>query len=161
MGKKRYRILGNDTGSALIIALLILLVLTLLGINAINTTTFETAISGNERARLEAFYAADAGIEEAKSRLPDLISDPGKKTIEVTKLRDGLYYWGGEPEDREHPKGIVSSGFALGAGEDPSEGVFKRYRIRVTGFASGATQQIEVQVTHDELVSPNTNYDRN
>ncbi len=161
MGKKRYRILRNDTGSALIIALLILLVLTLLGINAINTTTFETAISGNERARVEAFYAAEAGIEEALSRLPDLRENPGKKTVRKTKLRGDLYYWGGEAEDGDKPRGIEHTGFALEPGRDPSEGVFDRYRIRITGLASGTTQQIEVQVTHNETVPLGTNYDRN
>ncbi len=161
MGRKRYRILRNDTGSALIIALLILLVLTLLGINAINTTTFETGISGNERARVEAFYAAEAGIQEALSRLSDLSTSPEKKYVKETKLREDVCYWGGKPEDRSNPKGIEFPGFALGPGEDPSEGVFKRYRIRITGLASGTAQQIEVQVKHNELVSPDTNYDRN
>jgi PilX N-terminal len=160
MGKKRYRILRNDTGSALIMALLILLVLTLLGINAINTTTFETGISGNERARVEAFYAAEAGIQEALSRLSEL-KVPGKGSIKETQLREGLSYWGGTPEDRSDPKGIESPGFVLGPGDDPSEGVYKRYRIRITGLASGTAQQIEVQVTHNEPVSLGTSYDRN
>ena len=155
MGKKRYRILRNDTGSALILALLILLVLTLLGISAINTTTFETVISGNERARVEAFYAAEAGIQEALSRLPNTAS------IKETKLRENRYYWGGTPEDRSNPKGPEFPGFALGPGDDPSEGVYRRYRIRITGLASGTAQQVEVQVKFNEPVSSGTNYDRN
>lgn len=53
----------NDKGVSLIIALLILLILTILGINAINTTTFETNIAGNERLYNNAFYAADSGID--------------------------------------------------------------------------------------------------
>lgn len=53
----------QDRGVSLIAALLILLVLTLIGINAISTSTFEVQIAGNERLYNEAFYAADAGID--------------------------------------------------------------------------------------------------
>ncbi len=45
------------------IALLILLVLTLIGISAISTTTFEANIAGNERLYNRAFYSSDAGVD--------------------------------------------------------------------------------------------------
>ena len=56
-------ILKDRKGVSLIIALLILLVLTLLGINAISTSTFETGIAGNVRIYNRAFYASDAGVD--------------------------------------------------------------------------------------------------
>jgi Tfp pilus assembly protein PilX len=49
-----------------------LLVLTLIGISSINTTTFETSISGNERMGTDAFYAAEAGIQVAINQVPDI-----------------------------------------------------------------------------------------
>jgi len=55
--------LGNQQGASFIIALLILLVLTLIGINAINTSIFETNIAGNERLYNNAFFVGDAGID--------------------------------------------------------------------------------------------------
>jgi len=55
--------LKNQNGVALVIALLIVLVLTLIGINAISTTTFETNIAGNERLYNKAFYTSDAGVD--------------------------------------------------------------------------------------------------
>jgi len=55
--------LQNQNGVSLVIALLILLVLTLIGISAISTTTFETNIAGNERLYNRAFYTADAGVD--------------------------------------------------------------------------------------------------
>ena len=55
--------LKNQKGVSLVIALLILLVLTLLGISAISTTTFETNIAGNERLYNRAFYTSDAGVD--------------------------------------------------------------------------------------------------
>jgi Na+-transporting methylmalonyl-CoA/oxaloacetate decarboxylase gamma subunit len=48
-------------GAALVIAILILLVLTVIGIYAVSTSTFETKISGFEREFKEAFYTADSG----------------------------------------------------------------------------------------------------
>jgi hypothetical protein len=50
-------------GVSLVIALMILLVLTLIGISAISTTTFETNIAGNERLYNKAFYTSDAGVD--------------------------------------------------------------------------------------------------
>jgi len=47
--------LRNNQGVSLVIALVILLVLTLIGISAISTTTFETNIAGNERLYNRAF----------------------------------------------------------------------------------------------------------
>jgi hypothetical protein len=55
--------LSDERGVSLVVALLILLVLTIIGISAITTSTFETNIAGNERLYNEAFYTADAGID--------------------------------------------------------------------------------------------------
>ena len=63
-------ILKNQGGMALVIALVMLLVLTIIGINAITTTTFETSISGNQRIYNTAFYGADGGIEDFRARAP-------------------------------------------------------------------------------------------
>ena len=59
---KRNR-LKNQKGVSLVIALMILLVLTLIGISAISTTTYETNIAGNERLYNKAFYTSDAGVD--------------------------------------------------------------------------------------------------
>jgi len=56
-------LLRNSQGVALIVALLVLLVLTLIGISAISTTTYETNIAGNERLYNRSFYSADAGVD--------------------------------------------------------------------------------------------------
>jgi len=58
--KKRISILKNEDGSALLISLLILLLLTLLGIFATNTTNIEIQIAGNDKLHKLGFYAAEA-----------------------------------------------------------------------------------------------------
>ena len=51
----------SQKGAALVIAVLILLILTVIGIYAVSTSTFETKIAGFEREFKEAFYTADSG----------------------------------------------------------------------------------------------------
>ena len=58
-----YSPLNNDRGSALVVALLMLVVLTLIGISATTTTTFELQIAGNDKLYKRAFYGADGATE--------------------------------------------------------------------------------------------------
>ena len=55
----------NDRGSALVLALLILVLLTLMGISATTTSTFEVQMAGNEKFHEMAFYSAESGWQEA------------------------------------------------------------------------------------------------
>lgn len=56
-------ILRSESGSAYIVALLVLVVLTILGLSLALITQTELQIGGNERAATRVFYAADTGIE--------------------------------------------------------------------------------------------------
>jgi hypothetical protein len=58
-----FSIIKNNQGSALVVALLMLVVLTLIGISATTTTTFELQISGNDKLYKTSFYAADSATE--------------------------------------------------------------------------------------------------
>lgn len=62
---------AGQRGVALVIALIMLLVLTLLAMSGMNTATTELIMSGNEQYRRNASQAAAAGIEQAISRLAD------------------------------------------------------------------------------------------
>jgi Na+-transporting methylmalonyl-CoA/oxaloacetate decarboxylase gamma subunit len=61
--RKKIRILGTNQqeGAVLVIAVLILLILTVVGIYAVTTSTIETKITGFEREFKEAFFTADSG----------------------------------------------------------------------------------------------------
>ena len=135
-------ILGEKKGVALVIALLMLLVLTLIGISSISTTTFETSISGNERVRTDAFYAAEAGIQVAINRIPD-----NTNPIPKTKIKEDSYYWSGTANDKGNPKSLKSFGLHQMAGFD-SSWAFKRFQVNTTGESFGATKEIEVQVSY-------------
>jgi len=64
------RLIGNNQkGIALVIALIMLLVLTLVGLSAISMTSFEANIAGNQRVYNMAFYTADGGVENFRGRV--------------------------------------------------------------------------------------------
>ena len=58
----------KQRGFVLVLALLMLLVLTLIGISGMSSTNFEVLISGNKRVSEKAFYSAEAGIYEFMAR---------------------------------------------------------------------------------------------
>jgi hypothetical protein len=135
MGKN---ILINEKGVALIIALLMLLILTLIGISAISTTTYETSISGNERIGTDAFYASEAGIQIGLNQLPDT------KPIPVTGIGTDSSCWSGSPQDKNSPQNLKSFGLYPKAGFDSSWG-FKRFQVNTTGMSFRAMKELEVQ----------------
>jgi hypothetical protein len=58
----------GERGFVLVLALLMLLVLTLIGVSGMSSTNFEISISGNKRISEQAFYVAEAGINEFMAR---------------------------------------------------------------------------------------------
>jgi hypothetical protein len=133
--------LREKKGIAIIIALLMLLVLTLIGISSITTTNFETNLSGNDRLNTDAFYAAEAGIQVGVNQIPD--TNP----IQKTELKKDSYYWSGRANDKGDPKSLKSLGLHPMAGFD-SSWAFKRFQVNSTGESFGATKEIEVQVSY-------------
>ena len=101
----------DQRGLVYVVALLVLLVLTLIGMGAMTTTTFEAGIAGNERVYNQAFYAADGGIEDFRATAPsnaDFMATPaetgtyypdpkavGGSTYEITWNKLGLTQRGG------------------------------------------------------------------
>ena len=148
-------ILRTEKGVALIIALMMLLILTFIGISAISTTTFETSLSGNERVGTSAFYASEAISHRGINQLP--------KTdhIDPTEIGEGSYAygWSGTVKDKANPKDLqyisqyYSPGDELGSGapsyEIGTSGATQknRYQINATGESLGAIKEIELQVT--------------
>ena len=84
--------LDNHRGSALVVALLMLVVLTLIGISATTTTTFELQIAGNDKLYKRAFYAADGATEMGGELIEQNIEE-----------RDWDLGDDGNAIDRDHP----------------------------------------------------------
>ncbi len=62
-------LLKNDDGSVLVLALVMLVLLTVLGISASRTSSIEIQISGNDKVYKENLYMAEAGAMEAAQEL--------------------------------------------------------------------------------------------
>jgi len=64
----------NEKGSVLVTGLLLLLVLTILGMAAMMTAGMELKIARNDRSAKQVFYIAEAGLEDARSRMQTAVS---------------------------------------------------------------------------------------
>jgi hypothetical protein len=149
-------ILRNKNGVALVIALIMLLILTFIGISAISTTTFETNITGNERVGTAAFYASEAIFQVGLRQLDDLDFASKTKPILFREIGKDSHGWGGSPEDKDSPKGAIPFGLHNKAGYD-SSWAFNRYQINATGESFGAMKEVEVQASYGPF-SASTQY---
>ncbi len=94
-------ILSNEKGAVLPLGLMFLAIISILGTTAVILTTTELKIGTNYRTSEQAFYAAEAGIEEARARLKADANDP------ITNINTGAYI------------GVASK--AQGKGYDPAK----------------------------------------
>jgi hypothetical protein len=63
MSTRANMLLKNQSGTALVIALIMIIVMTLIGLASSYSSIFEIMVAGNKRGLTDAFYAADAGID--------------------------------------------------------------------------------------------------
>jgi len=67
--KKPQHMLGNETGSLMVITVVLLMLLTIMGLAITTTTSIELQIAGNDRLHKTAFYAADGATDVASELL--------------------------------------------------------------------------------------------
>jgi type IV pilus assembly protein PilX len=61
----------KQSGAALVVSLLILLVMTLIGVSSMQTTTMEEKMASNTREHQQAFEAAEAALRAAEKHIED------------------------------------------------------------------------------------------
>jgi len=71
-------LLKSERGVAAFIALMMMAMLTLIGLAAMNSSDDEIAIAGNEMQEMEAFYAAEAGLDKAAASIQNYFDSTGK-----------------------------------------------------------------------------------
>ena len=62
-------VLGSEDGSVIILALVILMLLTMIGTSATNTSTLEIQVAGNERKYKQNFFQAEAAALQGAQRI--------------------------------------------------------------------------------------------
>jgi type IV pilus assembly protein PilX len=65
-----YKIRKRQEGAALVVALVLLVVVTVLAVSGMNTATTELAMARNDQNYENAFQAAEAGLDDALSTAP-------------------------------------------------------------------------------------------
>jgi len=129
--------LKDQNGTALVVALLLLLVLTFIGIGSVSSSFFETKISGNSRFGQAAYYAAKGGAELGINQLPNTTSYSGSIADET--------YRSGKMAD-SGPQPVQNLGLMARQGYE-STWEFRRYQVNATGQSFGARKEVEVQIS--------------
>lgn len=85
-----------QTGAALVVALVFLLVMTVLGVTSMSTTTLQERMAGNFRDNHLAFQAAEAALREGEALLQQASLPPFDGTAGLLPTQDGAGrrdYW--------------------------------------------------------------------
>jgi Tfp pilus assembly protein PilX len=151
MATKANIILKNQSGTALVVALIMIIVITLIALASIYTSIFEIKLSGNKRGSTDAFYAADTGISEITTNIANFnlnsynahtntyspFSDSTNTTPNPTNAQVNITY---TPTQSGPPRGMGFSALNLG---------YVYYQIQSVGkdqANSGSTATIQEEV---------------
>jgi hypothetical protein len=74
---KTFSVFNKESGVALVLALIMIVVLTLIGLASSYTSIFEIKLGGNKRGSTDAFYSADSGVQIVVDNVENF-SLPGK-----------------------------------------------------------------------------------
>lgn len=135
----------HEQGSAMLIAVMLMVLMGLIGAAALETVSRDRQVAGYQFRKKAAFYAAEAGVSKA---LETLITG-GTASVPTTSLGDTSMYPHGQPAySFDGPaadavddlgKGAYP-GMNLSLGQDGTpKFVMQMYRIRVRGTAPGGS----------------------
>jgi hypothetical protein len=156
--------LREKRGFVFILTMLLLLMGTLFGISALNTVTYDNLIAGNKRASEQAFYVAEAGINEfmgrfradATNQISD--SDPSNPTWKLLLAKDPgkgaakIGYVSGNPSSIPSLQNQLDFGVEIEHKIDDTNQVVKYggvpiYVVKSHGFtAEGGSRVLEVEL---------------
>ena len=145
------KVIGGQRGAALVIVMSLLVIMSLLGTFALNSTHTELNVASNYRASQQALYAAERAIEYAMAS-EDIYSTIGKGSIDLDETHAVVIA-------ADTPNSGLKSGEVCqisylnsgstppGAGSDPTRFKARYYTITVTTEGpAGATARVEAQV---------------
>jgi len=155
------RTLRDQRGTALILTLVMLTLMSLLGVLALSTSTTEIGISANFKSSQEAFYAASRGVEYATTNaniydrpiadFPVTLTDNDASVDTVHEANvavgTGSKRSGLQDGAVNQVEFLGSGTLPPGSGSDPTYFQSRFYAIDVTGQGPGnASVRIEAQV---------------
>ena len=90
MDSTNHSIRNDQSGIALVIAILMLLILTLMGTASVTTSTYEIRLSGSKRGSTDAFYATDGGIQSVLAEIENFNLSAHFAPVDLKTLPDDL-----------------------------------------------------------------------
>jgi len=149
---KTVKVLKDQSGAALVIALLMMIAMTLIAVASTSTSIFEIKLAGNKRSSTDAFYAADSGIQVVMANVEnfnltgkyvdnkyDPFTDPNNPN--PTRAEVTTYY---DTTQEGAPRGLGLS--ATGNFE------FRHFLIESTGYDQTESNPIKSKCTVEEKV---------
>ena len=83
-------IFRDQSGAALVIGLIMMIVITLIGLASTYTSIFEIKLSGNKRGITDAFYTADAGLQSSLATVTNFNTSTYTAVADTTTLPQSL-----------------------------------------------------------------------
>lgn len=154
----------REGGSALIVTVLLLVLLGIVGLAALETVTRDQQVAGFQNRSRLAFYAAEAGVADAKNRLrevwttEDTVAFPAQAA--AVSMGDTSLFPYGQPSYYADPSVPAAISYmdagapSVSGGHDQRLGGSTRvntlWRIRVEGSTpDGARSRLEVVATRE------------
>ena len=151
MIEKETAILKNQCGAALVIALIMIIVMTLIVLAASFTSHFEIKLAGNKRGSTNAFFAADSGVQVALGRVENF-NLPGQYV-------DNKYNPFTNPDNPNPTNASVNitfdptqQGVPRGTGISAISFGFNHYMIEATGKDQIEVSPVKSQCTVQEKI---------
>ena len=155
---KKNTVLTNENGSALVFAIMILVLLTLISIFTSNSSTNEVRISTNQRFNQMAFFAAESGWQVAVNRLdlafPPVTTDSGldmssgQVALSSSKYSNPDSFAFGSTTGYSVTAQFEGTAYAPGYSTD-----FKQYIYGITSTGTGpANSQCQVTIRSRKIV---------
>jgi len=126
--------LKNQSGAALVIALIMMIVLTLIGLASTFTSTFETRLSGNKRGSTDAFYAADGGVQATLANSANF--NPSNYTL-IPNSSGLPIDLRNEPIERRLTAPVLLLPAGVNFDDPPRVTIYHSYRVEGFGQGSG------------------------
>jgi len=151
MIEKERTFLKDQSGVALVVALIMIIVMTLMVLAASFTSNFEMKLAGNKRGSTNAFYSADSGVQVTLGRIENfnlpgqyvdnkynpftdnLNPNPTNASVNVTF----------DPAQQGAPRGTGISAISFG---------FNHYMIESTGKDQVESNPVKSQCTVQEKI---------
>ena len=133
----------RNHGVALFISLVLLLILTIAGVSAVQTTTLETRMARNEHDTLLAFQAAESALRDGEAFIETLVSTAGFNPAG----NNGLWTVAelGDPEPWEDPD-VWTGGSSRPADTEVGEVVAEQPRYLVEHVATVIQEENAYQI---------------